>query len=136
MVFFSEIVEFRFEIPLFFKNSGFFLNSTIFSKIVEFKLKYHYFPKIERFSIFLKEFCLTAESHLGTTLSVGWSVGPSVLDTKFQHKIKHEMDTVASAVTQLGVPALVLATTRLALKLPTIRLTCIHQNTFLLLGIS
>ena len=58
-----------------------------------------------------KYFCVTAESHLGTTLSVGWSVGPSVLDTKFdtkfQHKIKHEMDTVASAVTQLGVPALV-----------------------------
>ena len=37
-IFFSEIVEFRFEIPLFFKNSGFFfLNSTIFEKIVEFK---------------------------------------------------------------------------------------------------
>ena len=54
-------------------------------------------------------FCVTAESHLGTTLSVGRSVGPNTkFDTKFQRKIQHKMDTIANAVTQLGVPALVL----------------------------
>ena len=55
----------------------------------------------------IQNFCVTAESHLGTALSVGWSVLDTKFDTKFQRKIEDKMDTITNAVTQLGVPTLV-----------------------------
>ena len=57
--------------------------------------------------LFLCDGWVTLRNH-----SVHWSVCPSVgpnmiFNTNFQRKIQHKMDTIANAVTQLGVPALV-----------------------------
>ena len=63
--------------------------------------------QVETQLCFLCDGRVTPRNH-SVRWSVCWSVGPNTkFDTKFQRKIQHKMDTIANAVTQLGVIALV-----------------------------